>query len=1067
MVKHLKPIGMLMLLTAACGGFANANSVEKTANIEIVQQIGTCTGVVKDGFGETVIGASVVVKGTNNGTITGMNGDFSLPNVQRGDIIQISFVGYLTQEVKWTGAPLSVLLKEDYQTLDEVVVVGYGSQKKVNLTGSVSQVKGETLQSRPVANAAQALQGVVPGLNLSVSTGGGEMNQSMAMNIRGTGSIGSGSTAAPLVLIDGIEGDLNTVNPNDIESISVLKDAASASIYGARGSFGVVLITTKNGKVGKTNVAYSGNVRFSSAIGLPEMLDSYSFAQYWNASSINSGGGQQFTDEQIERIKAFQAGTLAYGTDDFNNDGRWDAYASGFGNTNWFDEFYNKNVPSQEHNLSINGGSEAVQYLISGNFLDQTGLLKHGDDKFKRYTTSAKVNAKMTNWAKMDYNFRWTRSDYDRPTYLTGNGNGVFYHNIARRWPTNPVYDPNGNYLDGMELNELTSGGTTKDQKDWFTQQIQFVFEPITNWNITLNGSMQTYNYMQHMNVLPVYAYNVNNEPYATTNGNYSAGQSRVYEYRLKQDYYTMNAFTDYSRQLGGHWFKVMGGFNAELTRQNVMSGSGYTLNSVNVPFLNQTTSNKAATGSVADNALAGFFGRINYNYKERYLLEANLRYDGSSRFVGTHQWGLFPSVSAGWNIANEEFFKKMKWTEEISTFKLRGSWGQLGNNRTDSWYPFYQTMSTGTTNSNWLINGAQQNTAGMAGIVSSILTWEKVETLDFGFDVGAFNNRLNVAFDWYTRWTYDMVGPAPTLPSILGASAPAVNNCDMRTRGWEVEVSWRDRISEFGYGVRLVMSDSQGEILKYPNETGALSSYYNGRKLGEFWGYVTEGIAQSDEQMNSWLANNRPSWGSNWGAGDIMYKDLNGDGVVNSGSSTLDDPGDRQILGNTTPRYSYGITVDANWRGIDFSMFWQGVLKRDWYFDAGDPYFWGATGNMWQSAGFKEHLDYWTEDNRDAYYPKPYLTNGIQKNQQVQSGYIQDASYIRLKNLQVGYTFPKAMTSRIGVQNLRLYFSADNLLTFSSMASQFDPETLGGYWGSGKTYPIQKSFSFGINLNF
>ena len=298
MVKHLKPIGMLMLLTAACGGFANANSVEKTANIEIVQQIGTCTGVVKDGFGETVIGASVVVKGTNNGTITGMNGDFSLPNVQRGDIIQISFVGYLTQEVKWTGAPLSVLLKEDYQTLDEVVVVGYGSQKKVNLTGSVSQVKGETLQSRPVANAAQALQGVVPGLNLSVSTGGGEMNQSMAMNIRGTGSIGSGSTAAPLVLIDGIEGDLNTVNPNDIESISVLKDAASASIYGARGSFGVVLITTKNGKVGKTNVAYSGNVRFSSALGLPEMLDSYSFDQSWNASSINSGGGQQFTDEQ-------------------------------------------------------------------------------------------------------------------------------------------------------------------------------------------------------------------------------------------------------------------------------------------------------------------------------------------------------------------------------------------------------------------------------------------------------------------------------------------------------------------------------------------------------------------------------------------------------------------------------------------------------------------------------------------------------------------------------------------------------------------------------------------------
>ena len=578
---------------------------------------------------------------------------------------------------------------------------------------------------------------------------------------------------------------------------------------------------------------------------------------------------------------------------------------------------------------------------------------------------------------------------------------------------------------------------------------------------------MQSYYYSRHMNILPVYGYNVNNEPYATNNGDYGAGQSRVYEYRLKQDYFTMNVFTDYSKQLGGHWFKVMGGFNAELTRQNSLTASGYTLNSVNVPYLNQTTTNKAATGSVADNALAGFFGRINYNYKERYLLEVNLRYDGSSRFVGEHQWGLFPSVSAGWNIANEEFFKKMNWTRDISTFKLRGSWGQLGNNRTDSWYPFYQTMGTGAANSNWLINGAQQNTAGMAGIVSSILTWEKVETLDFGFDFGAFNNRFNVAFDWFTRWTYDMVGPAPTLPSILGASAPAINNCDMRNRGWEVEVSWRDRIQDFGYGVRVVMSDSKSEILKYPNETGAFGNYYNGKQVGEFWGYVTEGIAQSDDQMNDWLANNRPSWGSNWGAGDIMYKELNGDGVVNGGAGTLDNPGDQKVLGNTTPRYNYGITLDASWKGIDFSMFWQGVLKRDWYFGAGDPYFWGAVGGEWQSCAFTEHMDFWTEDNRDAYYPKPYLINGITKNQAVQSRYVQDASYLRLKNLQLGYTFPKAMTTRAGIQNLRVYFSADNLCTISKMASQFDPETLGGYWGSGKTYPIQRSFSFGINLNF
>lgn len=281
------------------------------------------------------------------------------------------------------------------------------------------------------------------------------------------------------------------------------------------------------------------------------------------------------------------------------------------------------------------------------------------------------------------------------------------------------------------------------------------------------------------------------------------------------------------------------------------------------------------------------------------------------------------------------------------------------------------------------------------------------------------------------------------------------------------IEASWRDRIGEVGYGVKFVLADNQSKILKYPNETNSINSYYKGEKLGNIWGYVTEGLAQSQEQMDAWLQNNKPTWGSNWTAGDVMYKDLNGDGVINQGSNTLGDTGDRIIIGNTTARYSTGITVDADWKGIDFSMFWQGILKRDWAFGAGDPYFWGATGNMWQSACFVEHLDYWSEDNQDAYYPRPYLNNGIQKNQQKQTRYLQDASYMRLKNIQIGYTFPKEWTSKIGIQKLRIYFSGDNLLTFTDMAAQFDPETLDGYWGSGKTYPLQKSYSFGVNLNF
>ena len=1068
MLRRLKTVSMMLFLMGLSTGAAFATSATGVDDVKVTQQSETATGVVKDAFGE-VVGASVVVKGTTNGVVTDFEGKFSLDNVKKGDILEISFVGYKTQEVKWNGTPLDILLTEDTEMLEEVVVVGYGSQKKTNLTGSVSQVKGEVLESRPVANAAQALQGVVPGLNLSVGSGGGEMNQSLGMNIRGAGNLGTGSSAAPLVLIDGIEGDLTTVNPSDIESISVLKDAASASIYGARGSFGVILVTTKNGAEGKTNVSYSGNVRFNTAIAIPEMANSVDFANYWNVASINSGTGTYFNEEKMNRIKAYHAGTLKHGTDDFDGDGKWDAYGNAFGNTNWFDEFYAKNVPTHEHNISISGGTKDIQYLVSGNYLDQKGLLNHGEDLFNRYTTNAKIAAKLADWVKVDYNLKWTRTDYNRPTYLTSNGGGLFYHNIARRWPVCPVTDPNGNWLEGMEINELENGGLTVDQKDWFTQQLQFVFEPIKDWHITVNGSMQTYTYNQHQEILPLVSYDTNNQPYSVKNGDsYGPGVTRIYEYRLKQDYFTLNAFTDYSKQLGDHWFKVMAGFNAELTKKNTMSGSGYTLNSPNVPSLNQTTSNKAASASLAENSLAGFFGRLNYNYKEKYLLEFNLRYDGASRFVGENQWGLFPSVSAGWNIAREGFWENWKWgAENISTLKFRGSWGQLGNNRTDSWYPFYQVLSTGVQNSSWLIDGKKQNTASMAGIVSSVLTWETVETLDFGFDLNMFNNRLNVIFDWYTRWTYDMVGPAPTLPSILGTAAPQINNTDMKTYGWELEASWRDRIGEVGYGVKFVLADNQSEILKYPNETNSINSYYKGEKLGNIWGYVTEGLAQSQEQMDAWLQNNKPTWGSNWTAGDVMYKDLNGDGVINQGSNTLGDTGDRIIIGNTTARYSTGITVDADWKGIDFSMFWQGILKRDWAFGQGDPYFWGATGNMWQSACFVEHLDYWSEDNQDAYYPRPYLNNGIQKNQHYQTRYLQDASYMRLKNIQIGYTFPKEWTSKIGIQKLRIYFSGDNLLTFTDMADQFDPETLGGYWGSGKTYPLQKSYSFGVNLNF
>lgn len=1066
MLKQLKSVGMLLFLSGISTGAVYAVSGERSTDVKVVQQNGTCTGIVKDATGESIIGASVVVKGTTNGSITDIDGNFSLPNVPKGSTLVISFVGYQTTEVKWNGTPLNITMKDDTKVLDEVVVVGYGSQKKVNVTGAVSMVDSKVLESRPVQNVAQALQGVIPGLNMSVGNSGGALDGSLSINIRGAGTVGSGSSGSPLILIDGIEGDMNTVNPNDIASVSVLKDAASSSIYGARAAFGVVLITTKNGQSGKTRVNYSGNVRFSDAIQKPEMTNSLDFANYFNTASSNAGLNPIFNEEAMGRIRNYIEGKYTdptkpeyYGTVAGTN-GYWQNYGGSFGNTNWFDEFYDNWAPSQEHNLSISGGNEKITYILSGSFLDQKGLLRHGSDSFNRYTLNGKISAKLTDWATMNYTNKWTREDYSRPTYMTG----LFFHNIARRWPTCPAIDPNGHYSADMEIIQMEEGGVQTSDKNWYTNQLQFVFEPIKDWHITVEGSLRQYNEKYHWAVLPIYGYNAKNEPYLLSWNGAAAGYSEVQDYRKSEDYFSTNIFSDYSKTFGDHYFKIMGGFNAELYKPGDLTGFGTDLITSSVPQLNTTQSNKKAFASESELAIAGFFGRLNYNYKERYMLEANLRYDGSSRFIGDKRWGLFPSFSMGWNISREDFFKPLEHV--VGTLKLRGSWGQLGNNNTEAWYPFYQTMPTGVSNSGWLVGGKQQNTAGLPGIVSNILTWETVESWNVGLDFGLFNNRLTGAFDYYNRYTYDMVGPAPTLPSVLGASAPKVNNADMKSYGWELELGWRDRINEFNYGVRFVMSDNQDKILKFPNETKSLASdtYYDGKMKNEIWGYETVGIAQTQEQMDAHLGKNKPNWGSAWGAGDIMFKDLNGDGIVSSGSNTLSDHGDLKVIGNSTPRYNFGLTLDGAWKGIDFSIFLQGVMKRDYML--GGAYFWGASGDEWQSACFQEHLDYWSPENPNAYYPRPYF-NYITKNQQTQSRYLQNAAYLRLKNIQVGYTLPKSWTKKAAMESVRFYVSGDNMLTLTEISAIFDPETLGGDWGPGKLYPLQRTISVGLNVNF
>uniref|UniRef100_UPI00259A29BB SusC/RagA family TonB-linked outer membrane protein n=1 Tax=uncultured Parabacteroides sp. TaxID=512312 RepID=UPI00259A29BB len=535
------------------------------------------------------------------------------------------------------------------------------------------------------------------------------------------------------------------------------------------------------------------------------------------------------------------------------------------------------------------------------------------------------------------------------------------------------------------------------------------------------------------------------------------------------------NIYSDYSKQFdNGHYFKVMAGFNAELYKTRSIEAIKNTLITPNVPTINTATEDPQAYGSYADNAVAGFFARVNWNYKDKYMFEANGRYDGSSRFIGDKRWGFFPSFSAGWNIARESFMESFAEQASMGSLKVRASWGQLGNTNTnDAWYPFYQTMPQGS-NYSWLVNGSRPNYAYNPGIVSADKTWETVETWDVGLDWSFLSNRLTGSFDYFVRYTYDMIGPAPELSSSLGTSVPKINNSDMKSYGFELELGWRDQIKDFSYGAKFVLSDDQQEILKYPNDSYDVGSYYKGRHLNDIWGLTTIGIAKTQEEMDAHLAKvDQSTLGSNWGAGDIMYADLNNDGKIDKGSNKLGDTGDYRIIGNSTPRLKFGITLDAAWKGFDVRLFMQGVAKRDLWLDG--CYFWGAngTGNEWQATGFAEHWDFFRPEgdplgaNLDAYYPRVNFGGG--RNTAVQTRYLQNGAYLRLKNVQLGYTLPSVWTQKAGMSSVRVYLSGDNLATITSLSSIFDPEgtdSLAGT-GSGKLYPLQRVISVGLNVNF
>lgn len=1096
-MKHLLTI--VLFLSVALASFAQVS--------------GTIVDVQK----VPVIGAAVQVKGSTTGTITDLDGNFTL-TASGNETLVVSCLGYITQEVPLRGdTVVHIILKEETQKLDEVVVVGYGTQKKVNLTGAVGVASAKAIEARPVTTATQALQGVVPGLQIANNTG--SLEKTAKINIRGTATIGEGSSGSPLVLIDGMEGDLNALNPQDIENISVLKDAAASSIYGSRAPFGVILVTTKSGRDGKTQVNYNNNFRWGAPIVKMHQMDSYTFAQYYNEAARNTANDMNaiiFTDETIQRILDYQQGKITTVLPMPESGTQWqNAFTTANANTDWYDIFYKDFNFSQEHNLSANGGNDKINYYVSLNYMKQGGLLNLGEENLQRFSGTGKVNAKLTDWLRIGYNARFIRDDYTKPSAMSDG----LYDNLARQnWPNLPLYDNNGNlYSDSWPGRDFLQGGQYDKITDNLYQQVSLTVEPVKNWLVIGDFNYRLRSQDTKSYSLATYNCDIYGQPVGK-----DIATTSVSEQRYREDYILANLRTTYHISIDdAHNLSFLLGAQAENLWLKQYGVTAYGLISPDQPEIDLTTGlvwnsdiqqwekkELSPYGNRSSWSTAGFFGRINYDYLGRYLVEANIRYDGTSRYRGPLRWNLYPSVSLGWNIAKEAFMEPYERT--VGTLKIRGSYGELGNQNTDGWYPTYLTFSPVVNGGAWLQHGQKTTVIGVPAAISTSLTWEKVRNWNVGLDWALFDNRFFGSFDYYTRYTLNMMGASIELPSILGYTPPKTNNTDLKTYGWELEIAWQDhRSNGFEYGIKFLLSDAQTMITRYPsNTTGSIDQYLAGEKLGNIWGYETVGIARSQEEMNAHLdlldenfynhngyypseaRMGQSALGSGWGAGDIMYADLDGDGRISAGERTIHDHGDLKILGNNTPRYQFGIDLNAAWYGVDLRIFFQGVMKRDYW--QGSSYFWGANTDAWWSAALVQHLDFYRDENSllvqrgimeantDAYYPRPSFDNGggRGRNHQPQSRYLQNAAYIRLKNIQIGYTFPDKWMSKAHIQKLRLYFSAENIWTGTSLAKMFDPETIDGGsdyvagkdWrtrNNGNAYPLSMQLSCGLSITF
>lgn len=1040
----LKIAGASLLLLCISPQFAVADGLKQDAVTIMQQQNLKVSGVVTDEAGEPLIGVSVLVKGTTLGNITDLNGRFSL-DVPEGSILEISYIGYKTQSIKAQREPMNIVLKEDAQKLDEVVVVGFGTQKKVNLTGSVSAVTGDDISKRPVANAAILLQGQIPGLRVNQGLGqpGGE---GTSFRIRGQGTFSSAGSD-PLILINGVPGSMTNLDPSVIESVSVLKDAASAAIYGARAANGVILVTTKQGAVGdKVHISYHGNVGLHTPTKLYDRVtNSVEYMELANLAWKNSGTGKQYTQDQINLYR--------------NNVGD-----PQYPNFDWQDYMFRTAVV-QTHNLSMAGSTEKTTYNVALNFVDQPGTMR--GFKYRKYNATIDLTARITNFIKVGTYANLMYGETEQPRQ---GQNDAFLSTLSQA----PIYMP---WLpdDGTGIRRWTSsaysfeshnknmpaiiGDNAMKRDNNFDINAQLWLEinlaKGLTWYTKGAARLQS-NKSKDWRGSTTYTYDYHTGERSSELDKGGLGLSVGDGRRFYTNLYSYLKY-DLSLVDNAHNFSLMVGYNQESEKYETLNAYRKDF-AFDLPVLNAGgTADWSNSGGEEEWAIQSLFGRFNYDFKERYLFEANMRYDGTSRISDENRWGVFPSFSVAWRATEEEFIKNLNlnW---LNNFKLRGSWGQLGNQNIGL-YP-YQAMISGvddypfTKTSDGVIIGYQQTAYANRNI-----KWETTTITDIGFDLQVFDG-LSVTFDWYKKTTDDILRSSQ-VSSLLGLSAPTVNNGSVENKGIEVALNYANMVKGgtfrgFRYNAGVYFDRSRNKLTEFgAEEIGSYSIKREGLPYDEYYMLECIGVFADQAEINA----SPKQFNDNTQPGDLKYKDISGpdgkpDGVI--------DNYDRRTFSGRFPGFEYGINASATWKGFDLSLIGQGVADKKYYTTD-----WGVQPFMQGSSPNKDYIKHmWTEENPyGAKHPKLYWQDmGGGKNTRPNSYYLKDASFFRLKNLTLGYTLPRVWTEKANISKVRIYFSGDNLLTLTPYKG-LDPERNGD--GRDAIYPQNRIYSFGLNVEF